>query len=84
MDQSNTDKINRMHDNMYGPVGRPEESLMVQIITTVKEVKNLRIASDGMRGEVTDNTRTNKNLIKLMWLVVGLIVTTIGGILVNG
>ena len=84
MDQSHTVKTNRMHDTLYGPEGQPEESLMVQIISTIKEVKQLRLAHDGMRDEVTDNTRTNKNLIKLMWLVVGLIITTIGGILVNG
>lgn len=72
------------HDTLYGPEGRPEESLMVQIISVVKEVKMLRITSDEMRGEVTDNTRTNKNLIKLMWLVTGLIITTIGGMIMHG
>jgi hypothetical protein len=84
MDPSHAEKVDMHHKTLYGPPDHPEESLMVQIIATVKEVKNLRIAHDDMRGEVTDNTRTNKNLIKLMWLVVGLIVTTIGGILVNG
>jgi len=84
MDMSHTDKIKMHHDTLYGPDGKPEESLMVQIMNTVKEVKQIRIAHDTMRDEVTDNTRTNKNLIKLMWLVVGLIITTIGGMLVNG
>lgn len=84
MDQSQAQKTDMHHDTLYGPPGKPEESLMVQIMNTVKEVKQIRIAHDTMRDEVTDNTRTNKNLIKLMWLVVGLIITTIGGMLVNG
>ena len=84
MDTPHIEKIQMHHDTLYGPEGRPEESLMVQIISVVKEVKMLRITSDEMRGEVTDNTRTNKNLIKLMWLVTGLIITTIGGMIMHG
>ena len=91
MEQEHIKKLDRLHDDVYGPPGKPEESFVVQMVGVVREVKHLRIASDearvksdAMRLEVTGNTRTNKNLIKLMWLVVGLIVTTIGGILVNG
>jgi hypothetical protein len=91
MEQEDKNRLNRLHDDIYGPPGKPEVSFVVQMVGIVKEVKHLRIASDAarvtsdaMRSEVTGNTRTNKNLIKLMWLVVGLIVTTIGGILANG
>ena len=66
------------------PPGKPEESLMVQIVNSVKELKALRIESDKMRGEVTDNTRTNKNLIRLTWLIVGLLITTIGRMIAYG
>ena len=91
MEQEHIKKLDRLHDDVYGPPGKPEESFVVQMVGVVREVKHLRIASDkarvksdAMSLEVTGNTRTNRNLVKLMWLVIGLIVTTIGGILVNG
>jgi hypothetical protein len=84
MDQANTDKIEMHHKTLYGRPDHPEEGLMIQIISSVKEIKQLRIASDKMRGEVTDNTRTNRNLIRLTWLIVGLLITTIGKMIVYG
>ena len=84
MDESQSHKIDMHHETLYGPPGKPEESLMVQIVNSVKELKALRIESDKMRGEVTDNTRTNKNLIRLTWLIVGLLITTIGRMIAYG
>ena len=91
MDQAQSEKLDRMHSTLYGPPGKPEESLMVQIINSVKEVKSIRIAHDELqdqrtkdRAEITSNSRTNRNLVKLMWLVISLIIATIGGILTNG
>ena len=91
MELDHIKKLDRLHDDVYGPPGKPEESFVVQMVGIVREVKHLRIASDEARVksdalslEVTGNTRTNRNLVKLMWLVIGLIVTTIGGMLVHG
>jgi hypothetical protein len=84
MDKSEAERTKRMHDTLYGSPGKPEESLMVQIITTVKEVKRLRIAHDTMREEVSSNSRANKNLIRLSWVIIGLIATTIYEMFANG
>ncbi len=84
MDESQSQKVDMHHKTLYGRPDHPEEGLMIQIISSVKEIKQLRIASDKMRGEVTDNTRTNKNLIRLTWLIVGLLITTIGRMIVYG
>lgn len=84
MDASHTEKIDMHHKTLYGRPDHPEEGLMIQIISSVKEIKKLRLESDEMRGEVTDNTRTNRNLIRLTWLIVGLLITTIGRMIAYG
>lgn len=91
METEHIKKLDRIHDDIYGPPGSPEDSFVVQMVGIVKEVKHLRIESDAARVksdamslDIRDNSRTNKNLIKLMWLVIGLILTTFGSILMHG
>ena len=78
------EKVDRVHDALFGTVGNPEKSLMVQILQTVKEVKEMRIEHEKMIPQVENSSRTCRNLIKLMWLVIGLIITTIWGVVTNG
>ena len=78
------EKVDRVHDALFGTVGNPEKSLMVQILQTVKEVKEMRIGHEKMIPQVENSSRTCRNLIKLMWLVIGLIITTIWGVVTNG
>lgn len=77
-------KIERAHDVLFGAIGEPDKSLMVQIHQTVKEVKAIRMSHDKIVPQVTENTRTNRNIIRLMWLVVGLILTTISSVILQG
>jgi len=77
-------KIERTHDALFGVIGEPDKSLMVQILQTVKEVKAIRMSHDKIVPQVTENTRTNRNIIRLMWLVVGLILTTISSVILQG
>lgn len=77
-------KIERTHDALFGVIGEPDKSLMVQILQTVKEVKEIRISHDKIVPQVQENTRTNRNIIRLMWLVVGLILTTVSSVILQG
>ena len=79
-----SEKVDRVHDALFGTVGNPEKSLMVQILQTVIEVKEMRIEHEKMIPQVENSSRTCRNLIKLMWLVIGLIITTIWGVVTNG
>ena len=84
MDESHTQKVDMHHKTLYGRPDHPEEGLMIQIISSVKEIKALRVQSDLMKTEVSDNTRTNKILVRLTWLVIGLLTTTIGKMIIHG
>jgi len=77
-------KIERTHDALFGAIGEPDRSLMVQILQTVKEVKAIRISHDKIVPQVTENTRTNRNIIRLMWLVVGLMLTALSSVILHG
>lgn len=77
-------KIERAHDVLFGAIGEPDKSLMVQIHQTIKEVKAIRMSHDKIVPQVRENTRTNRNIIRLMWLVVGLILTTISSVILQG
>jgi hypothetical protein len=77
-------KIERTHDALFGVIGEPDKSLMVQILQTVKEVKAIRMSHDKIVPQVQENTRTNRNIIRLMWLVVGLILTTVSSVILQG
>ena len=53
-------KIERTHDALFGVIGEPDKSLMVQILQTVKEVKAIRMSHDKIVPQVQENTRTHK------------------------
>ena len=68
------EKVDRVHDALFGTVGNPEKSLMVQILQTVKEVKEMRIEHEKMIPQVENSSRTCRNLIKccaMAWSQVG-------------
>ena len=50
-------KIERTHDALFGAIGEPDKSLMVQILQTVKEVKAIRMSHDKIVPQVREMRR---------------------------
>lgn len=84
------EKATRCHDTLFGEEGKPGESLLIQIRDMCKELNSQRDNRDKDRCDIKDlqprvaqNEQTNKNLVKLMWIVVVAIISTIVKIFIS-